>query len=221
MNNSIAKYAPKTKTHSMTISLTNRVMIAIGVSNLGAESYWKRIYSRLVIPMSPKTTSFLQNHDKYRSYQSTYVKKAEVKKHRMNIQNQKINDLMEKQKIDERAGKTYGASVALEVNLIHRVMIAIGVSNLGAESYWKRIYSRLVIPMSPKTTSFLQNHDKYRSYQSTYVKKAEVKKHRMNIQNQKINDLMEKQKIDERAGKTYGASVALEVNLIPDWMKRA
>ena len=41
VNNSIAKYAQKTITYGMTISLTNRVMIAIGVSNLGAESYWK------------------------------------------------------------------------------------------------------------------------------------------------------------------------------------
>ena len=40
----------------MTISLTNRVMIAIGVSNLGAEAYWKRVYSMLVIPMSPETS---------------------------------------------------------------------------------------------------------------------------------------------------------------------
>ena len=81
MNNSIAKYAPKTKRYGMTISLTNRVMIAIGVSNLGAEAYWKRVYLRLVIPMSPETISFLQNQDKYRSYRSTYAKKTEVKKH--------------------------------------------------------------------------------------------------------------------------------------------
>ena len=101
----------------MTISLTNRMMIAIGVSNLGAESYWMRIYSRLVIPMSPETTSFLQNQDKYRSYRSTCAKKTEAKKHRMNTQNQKIKDLMEKQKIDEKAGKTYGTSVTLETNV--------------------------------------------------------------------------------------------------------
>ena len=65
MNNSISKYATKTKTYGMTISLTNRVMIAIGVSNLGAEAYWKQVYSMLVIPMSPETSSFLQNQDKY------------------------------------------------------------------------------------------------------------------------------------------------------------
>ena len=52
--------------------------------------------------MSPETTSFLQNQDKYRPYRSTYAKKTEVKKHRMNMQNQKIKDLMEKEKIDEK-----------------------------------------------------------------------------------------------------------------------
>ena len=88
MNNYIVEYAPKTKTSGMTISLTNRVMIVIGVNNLGVESYWKRVYLRLVIPMSPETTSFLQYQNKYRSYRSTYAKKTEVKKHRMNTQNQ-------------------------------------------------------------------------------------------------------------------------------------
>ena len=32
---------------------------------------------------------------------------------------------------------------------------------------------------------------------------------------------MEKQKIDEKLGKLYGAGVALEANTIPNWMKRA
>ena len=67
------------------ISLTNRVMIAIGISNLGAKSYWKRVYSMLVIPMSPETTFLLQNQDKYRFN----TKQIEVKKYRMNIQNKK------------------------------------------------------------------------------------------------------------------------------------
>ena len=66
MNNYIVEYAPKTKKSGMTISLTNRVMIVIGVDNLGVESYWKRVYLRLVIPMSPETTSFLQYQNKYR-----------------------------------------------------------------------------------------------------------------------------------------------------------
>ena len=44
MNNSIAKYTPKTKTYGMTISITNRVMIAMGVSNLGAELLEARLF---------------------------------------------------------------------------------------------------------------------------------------------------------------------------------
>ena len=39
----------------------------------------------------------------------------------------------------------------------------------------------------------------------------------MNTQNQKIKDLMEKQKLDEKTRKTYGVSVTLESNLIPNW----
>ena len=37
----------------MTISLANRVMIAIGISNLGAELFWNNVYSALNISMAP------------------------------------------------------------------------------------------------------------------------------------------------------------------------
>ena len=89
MSNSIAKCAIKSKSYGMTILLTNRVIIAIGVSNLGAESFWKRVYSRLVTPMSPETTSFLRSQDKYRSYRShrsVYAKKTKVKKKELTIE---------------------------------------------------------------------------------------------------------------------------------------
>ena len=33
--------------------------------------------------------------------------------------------------------------------------------------------------------------------------------------------MMEKQKIDEKLGKTYGAGVPLAANMIPNWMKCA
>ena len=39
MNTSIAKYAHTPKTYEMTISLTNRVMIAVGTNNFGHEKY--------------------------------------------------------------------------------------------------------------------------------------------------------------------------------------
>ena len=46
MNNSVAKYAPKTRTYSTTMALTNRVMIAIGTSNLGYVTFWERVFFR-------------------------------------------------------------------------------------------------------------------------------------------------------------------------------
>ena len=58
MNASITKYAPKTKTYGMTISLTNRVMIAIGIN----------VYNKLDITMAPETVSFLQSQEKSRFY---------------------------------------------------------------------------------------------------------------------------------------------------------
>ena len=68
MNASIAKYAPKTKTYGMTISLTNRVMIAIEINNYGAEKYLRCVYNELDIATAPETVSFLQSQDKSRFY---------------------------------------------------------------------------------------------------------------------------------------------------------
>ena len=42
----------------MTISLTNRVMIAIGISNFGAEKYWRSVYEELDIFISPRLQPF-------------------------------------------------------------------------------------------------------------------------------------------------------------------
>ena len=51
MNASITKYAQKKKTYRITISLTNRVMISIGINNFGEEKYWRRVYNELDISM--------------------------------------------------------------------------------------------------------------------------------------------------------------------------
>ena len=66
MNNSVAKCASKTRTYSTTMALTNRVMIAIGTSNLGYITFWERLFSDLALIMNTDTISFLivkdQNH---------------------------------------------------------------------------------------------------------------------------------------------------------------
>ena len=42
----------------MPISLTNRVMVCAGISNIGAENYWKAVYSSLDLKMGHETTAF-------------------------------------------------------------------------------------------------------------------------------------------------------------------
>ena len=47
----------------MTISLTNRVMICAGISNLGAENNWNTVYSSLKLDIASETTEFLRSQD--------------------------------------------------------------------------------------------------------------------------------------------------------------
>ena len=104
--------------YGMTISLTNRVMIAIGINNYGAEKYWRHVYNELDISMAPETVSFLQSQDKSRFYRKEYKERTSVKKRRVTNNNNKIKELMEKQRIDEKQGKTYGSGVALDSDSI-------------------------------------------------------------------------------------------------------
>ena len=48
LNTAVAKYARKGRTYCTTMSLTNRVMIAMGVHNLGYFVFWSRVFSLCV-----------------------------------------------------------------------------------------------------------------------------------------------------------------------------
>ena len=74
----------------MTILLTNRVMIAIGISNLGLELFWNRVYASLNINIAPETISFLQSQDHSWSYRKKYKERHDVKLLRMIDANNKI-----------------------------------------------------------------------------------------------------------------------------------
>ena len=60
MNTSVASYAPKGKTYSLTNSLLCRVSIAAGVSNLGYERFWKDIASSFDIELDGNITTILK-----------------------------------------------------------------------------------------------------------------------------------------------------------------
>ena len=108
------KIRPEKKTYGMTISLTNRVMVCASISNLGAVNYWNVIYSSLKLDMSHETTAFFPSQDQIRDYKKHYRSLARVKIKIVSDNNIKIKNLMQKQKIDDKKGMTYGDGVAME-----------------------------------------------------------------------------------------------------------
>ena len=82
MNISVANYPPPPlQMNGMTISLTHRVMIAVGISNLGSEKFWKIVYSRVNLTTNNKTTPFLHSQETYRAYRTEYRGRKEGKKY--------------------------------------------------------------------------------------------------------------------------------------------
>ena len=116
MSASISKYAPKTKTHGMTISLTNRVLISVGIRNLTAVTYWEQVYSSLGLSMADETASFLKTQDIFRIYRKKYAARTDIKSKRAKENNIKIKILMEQQRKDIKRGVTYKSGCAIDSN---------------------------------------------------------------------------------------------------------
>ena len=87
MNNYVAKYAPKTRTYSITMALTNRVMIAIGTLNLGYVTFWERVFADLGLIINTDTRSFLVVKDHNHTYRKKDQEKIETKQIRVEMQN--------------------------------------------------------------------------------------------------------------------------------------
>ena len=102
MNAFISKYAPKTKTYGMAISLTNRVLISVGISNLTAKKYWIQVYSTLSLTMATETTSFLVFQDTSRFYGKIFSARTDIKNKRAKDNNNKIKEMMEQQEKDKK-----------------------------------------------------------------------------------------------------------------------
>lgn len=65
-NNTVSWYAPKNKVYSGSRSLWNRIGIAIGVQSVGYEVYYKRLFKKLGIQISPNTLHYLAVKQKQR-----------------------------------------------------------------------------------------------------------------------------------------------------------
>ena len=114
MNTSVHRYAPKGRTYCSTMSLTNRVMIALGVRNAGYYGYWSRVFAKMKLPMSPNLEAYLKNKDKKKKRKRNYESSLERRIKRAKIRNDKMKEEIQKQMKDSKQGATYGAGVAIE-----------------------------------------------------------------------------------------------------------
>ena len=114
MNTSVAKYARKGRTYCTTMSLTNRVMLAMGTQNLGYYGYWSKVFEVLRIEVSPSFKHHLLQKDRKKERKRKYESTPERKKKRAKRQYEKMADQIQKQIEDEKRGKTYGAGIAME-----------------------------------------------------------------------------------------------------------
>jgi len=100
------------------MALTNRVMIAIGTSNLGCVIFWEWVFSDLGPVMNTDTRSFLIVKDHNHTYRKNYQEKNrhETKKSwDAEPKNEGANGKT-KQRIDDTRGATYGARVVIETD---------------------------------------------------------------------------------------------------------
>ena len=63
MNLAVARYTPKTRCYSMTMSLQNRVSIAVGLANGGYDSFWRDVFQRCGLCVPPKMAEYLKEKD--------------------------------------------------------------------------------------------------------------------------------------------------------------
>jgi hypothetical protein len=82
-NNIAAWMAPKNKVYCGSLSITNRLGIAIGIKLLGLLEYFKRLFVKLGIYMSPNVVHYLKTKDKSRYARIAKNKTKDTKKARL------------------------------------------------------------------------------------------------------------------------------------------
>ena len=114
MNTCVAKYAPKGKTYCSSMSLSNRISIAIGVQNLGQLDCWERLFKRLKMPLGSYLETHLERKDvakkRKREYESTMARKRKRSQSRQD----KMKEQLQKQINDAKRGATYGSRIGME-----------------------------------------------------------------------------------------------------------
>ena len=113
VNSVIAKYAPKDRTYSSTMSLSNRISIVIGIHNDGYQAFWSEAFLSLQLDLFDSLGNHLRKKDRTKQLKKEYVKRSDVKLRRVKNHIDKMREMMEKQRLDEIRGFTYQSGSAI------------------------------------------------------------------------------------------------------------
>jgi len=105
-NNVVAWLAPKNKTHSKSESLKNRIAVALGINGLSLLGFYKRVFIRLGLMMTPPMLHHLQQKNSYQIKRNEKCKTAAGKKKQ--VQRYQFN-LLKKTVIATERGKSFVA----------------------------------------------------------------------------------------------------------------
>ena len=115
LNNSIAWLAPKNKTYCGSISLRNRICVAIGIASVGTLHYFRRIFESLQIKMTADVEHYLVLHGETRDYRITKCQEPEAKR----LRNTKLHEQLKKATIElkgaiAKEGGVYQPGIGLD-----------------------------------------------------------------------------------------------------------
>ena len=117
LNQSIAKYAPKNKFLGSTMALTHRVNVAVGVHNLGNQTFYQSIYTELELNMCFVTRGYLHRKDDKNEKRRKQQRKHGVKKKRNRVKFQKLHQAMNRIRRDCEKGITYSSGIGFDLTM--------------------------------------------------------------------------------------------------------
>ena len=72
LNHIVAKYAPKDRTYSTTMSLHNRISIVIGIHNCGHLDFWSEVFSKFKMNLNKDLVNNLSQQDNTKKRKRKY-----------------------------------------------------------------------------------------------------------------------------------------------------
>ena len=92
MNNSVAAYAPKSKTYSLIYSLLICIVVAAGIQILGYQGFWSQVFFKFGLELNPNLDASLRNRDTKKKKRKGRDRTKEGKLARGRAGNEKSNE---------------------------------------------------------------------------------------------------------------------------------